>query len=114
MKFDKILTFILSKYANFIVVFSKNLITKFLEYTGINDYAINLVKKYQLPYGPIYSQKVVKLESLKTYIETNLANGFIKPSNSPISAFVLFIKKFNDSFQLYVNYQNFNNLIIKN
>ena len=56
----------------------------------------------------------MKLETLKTYIKTNLANSFIRPSQSPASALILFIQKKNGSFQLCVDYQGLNNLTIKN
>ena len=48
------------------------------------------------------------------YIETNLANGFIRPSKSPTSALILFERKLDSFFQLYINYQGLNNLTIKN
>ena len=44
-------------------------------------------------YGPIYSLGLIELKTLKTYINTNLANSFIYPSKSPTSAFILFIYK---------------------
>ena len=62
----------------------------------------------------IYSLKLVELETLKAYIETNLANGFIRPSNSAVGAPILFERKSNGSPQLCVNYQTHNNLTIKN
>lgn len=87
-----------SKYANFVDVFSKNLIAKLIKLTKINNYAINLIKGQQPSYGPIYSLKLVELKILKTYIETNMANGYIKPSKSSADASILFVKKCNDSF----------------
>lgn len=54
------------------------------------------------------------LKALKTYMETYLKTGFIHPSKSSADAPILFDKKFDGSFHLYVNYQGLNNLIIKN
>ena len=51
---------------------------------------------------------------LKTYIETNLASGFISPSKSPTSAPILFVRKKNGSLRLFVDYRGLNNLTIKN
>lgn len=79
-------------------VFSKNLVAKFLKYIGINNHIIKLVAGQLFSYTLIYSQKPVELEILKTYIETNLVNGFIKPSKPSISAHILFFKKPNSSF----------------
>ena len=56
----------------------------------------------------------VELETLKTYIETNLANGFIKPSKSLAGTPILFDRKSDGFLRLYVNYQSLNNLMIKN
>ena len=81
---------------------------------GINNYAIELVDDWQPSYGPIYSLGFVKLEILKACIENNLANGFIRPSKSPVRVLILFDKKPDGSLRLCVDYRSFNNLIIKN
>ena len=85
-----------------------------LERTKLNEHAIDFEDGKQLPYGPIYSLGPVKLETLQTYIETNLKTGFIRPSQSPAGASILFDKKPKGSLRLCVNYQGFNNLTIKN
>lgn len=56
----------------------------------------------------------MELETPKTYIKTNLANGIIWPFKYPEKAHFVFILKPNRSFYLYVNYQGLKNLIIKN
>ena len=56
----------------------------------------------------------MELETLKAYIETNLANRFIKSSKSPAGAPILFDRKSDCFFRLCVNYWDLNNLIIKN
>ena len=56
----------------------------------------------------------MELETLKTYIETNLANGFIRPSKSPAGAPILFERKLDGSLWFCVNYQDLNNLTIMN
>lgn len=43
----------------------------------INKYIINLIRGKQLPYGPIYTLHLVKLEVLKAYIKTHLQTRFI-------------------------------------
>ena len=92
------------EYSDFVNVFSPELALELLEHTGINIHAIKLVDDWQPPYGPIYSLALVKLETLKTYIEINLKNGFIRPSISPAAAPILFDKKPDDSLQLCVDY----------
>ena len=56
----------------------------------------------------------MKLETLKTYIENNLANGFIRPSKSSVGALILFDKKLDGSLKICVDYRGLNNLTIKN
>ncbi len=84
------------------------------ENTGMNEHAIKLIEGKQPPYGPIYTLSPVELEMLKTYIETHLKTGFIQPSKSPAGALILFDKKPDGRLCLYVDYQGFNNLTIKN
>ena len=64
----------------------------------MNDYAIKLVHNRQLSYEPIYSLGPVELKTLKTYIETNLANDFIKLIKSLAKAFIFFDKKLDRNF----------------
>ena len=105
---------VLNKYINFADIFTLNLVSKLLEHTEINDHTIELVDDRQLPYGSIYSLGLVELETLKAYIETNLANGFIKSSKFPAGTSILFNRKSDGSLQLCVDYQGLNNLTIKN
>lgn len=84
------------------------------EHTGMNDHAIGLEEGKQPPYGPIYSLGPAELETLKTYIETDLKTGFIRPSRSPAGAPILFDRKPDGSLCLCVDYRGLNNLTIKN
>ncbi len=103
-----------SKYTDFVDVFSPKLAVELPEHTGMNDHAIELGDDQQPPYDPIYSLGPVELELLKAYIENNLANGFIRPSKSPVRAPILFDKKLDGSLRLCVDYRGLNNLTIKN
>ena len=86
----KAFTKILTKYTDFANVFSPDLAFKLFKHTRINNHVIKLVNNQQPLYGPIYSLKLVELETLKAYIETNLANGFIRPFKSPVGAPIFF------------------------
>ena len=101
---EKATTKVLAEYSDFADVFSPDLASKLPEHTGINDHVIELVDGQQPPYGPIYSLGPVELETLKAYIETNLANGFIRPSKSPAGAPILFDRKSDGSLRLCVDY----------
>lgn len=114
LKADKVPITIPTKYLDFINVFSEKFAIKLPEYTKINTHAINLEKDKQPTYWPIYILEPVELETLKTYIKTNLANDFIRRSKCPTDAQILFDQKPNGIHWLFVNYPDFNDLIIKN
>lgn len=79
-----------------------------------HDHAIDLVDGMQPPYGPIYSLSKNELSILRTYIDKNLTDGFIKPSKFPSGALILFVPKSNGGLRLCVDYRGLNNLTIKN
>ena len=84
------------------------------ENTGINKYTIKLEKDKQPLFRPIYSLRLVEIETLKTYIKTNLANSFIWLLKSPVRALILYDRTPNKSLCLYIDYWGFNNITIKN
>ena len=112
--FNKALTEVLAEYSDYSNVFSAEYVAKLPENTGMNEHAIKLEEGKQPPFGPIYSLGLVELETLRTYIKTYLANGFIRPSKSPAGALILFDKKPDRYLRLCVNYRGLNNLTIKN
>ena len=112
--FDKAPTKVLAEYFDYSNVFSAENAAELPENTGINEHAIELEEGKQPPFGPIYSLGPVELETLKTYIKTNLANGFIRPFKSPAGAPIFFDNKPNGSLRLCVNYWGLNNITIKN
>ena len=104
---------ILEEYLDFANVFSEKNVLVLLERTKFNKYVIDLEDGKQLPYRLIYSLSPVELETLKTYIETYLKTGFIQPFKSSAGASILFDKKPDSSFRLYIDYRDLNNLTIK-
>ena len=113
LKVDKDFTKVFSKYADFADIFLLKLAVELSKYLRINNHAIKFADKY-LPYNPIYSLGLVKLETWKTCIENNLVNDFIRPFKFPARAPIFFDKKPDRSLELYINYRGLNNLIIKN
>ena len=103
-----------TKYSDFANIFLEKSANVFPERTGANEHAIELEESKQPLYGPIYSPRPVKLETLKTYIETNLSNGFIQALKLPAGALILFVHKPDGSFCFCVDYRELNNLTIKN
>ena len=112
--FDEAPTEVPAEYSDYSDVFLAENAAELPENTGINEHAIELEEGKQPPFGPIYSLGPVELEMLKTYIKTNLANGFIRPSKFPAGAPILFDRKPDGSFRLCVDYRGLNNITIKN
>ena len=112
--FNQALIKVSAEYSDYSNVFSAEHAAELPENTRMNEHAIKLEEGKQPPFGPIYSLGPVELETLKTYIETNLANGFIRPSKSPAGAPILFDRKPDRSLRLCVDYWGLNNLTIKN
>ena len=67
------------------------------ELTGTNDHTIDLDSGLASA-RPIPNLGLLDLEILKTYLETNLAHGFICPSKSPARAPILLVRKPDGSF----------------
>ena len=66
-----------AKYLDFADVFSKESAEVFPEQTEVNEQAIKIEKNKQPPYKLLYNLSPIELKTLKTYIKTNLASGFI-------------------------------------
>ncbi|GJT02781.1 hypothetical protein Tco_0823950 [Tanacetum coccineum] len=54
------------------------------------------------------------MKELSDQLQELSNKGFIRPSSSPWGAPVLFVKKKNGSFQMYIDYKELNKLTIKN
>ena len=103
-----------NEYSNFINVFLEEKALILQECDELNKYTINLEDGKQPSYGSIYSPGPIELKTFKTYIETHLKIRFIQPFKSLTRTPILFDKKPDGNFRLCVDYQGFNNLIIKN
>ena len=101
--FNEASTEVPAVYSDYSNVFSAEYVAKLPENTRVNEHAIKLEEGKQPSFRPIYSLGLVELEILKTYIKTNLANGFIRPSKSPAGAPILFDRKLDRSFRLCVD-----------
>jgi len=68
------------------------------------DHAIDLEPGYKLPYGRIYNLSEFELKTLKAYIDTHLASGFVQWSSSPAAAPILFPIEKDGGQRLCVDY----------
>ena len=112
--FNKAPTKISVEYSDYNNVFLAENAKKLSKNTRMNEHTIKLEESKQPLFRPIYNLGPVELETLKTYIKINLANGFIQPSKSPAGALIPFDQKLDGSLYLYVDYWKLNNITIKN
>lgn len=75
--FDDASIIILVECFNYNNVFLVEYVVELSKHTRMNNYSIKLKEGKQLSFSPIYSLEPIELETLKTYIKTNLANDFI-------------------------------------
>ena len=101
--FNKAITEVLVEYSNYNDVFLAKYVAKLPKNIEMNKYTIKLEEGKQLPFGSIYSLRLVELKTLKTYIKINLASSFIQPSKSLAKTFILFDKKPDKNLRLCVN-----------
>jgi hypothetical protein len=79
------------------------------------DHSIPLEPGASVPFGPLYTHSQKELEELREYIDENLKKGFIRRSESPAGAPVLFVpKKDSKKLRLCVDYRSLNKVTIKN
>lgn len=100
-----------SRYQDYAKVFSKLEAAKLPPHRPY-DHKIPLQEGTTVPYGPMYSMSKLELETLHEYIQDNLAKGFIRRSESPAGAPVLFVKKKDGSLRLCVDYRGLNKITI--
>ena len=112
--FDEASTKIPAEYSDYSNVFLAKNAVELPKNIKMNKHAIELEEGKQRSFGPIYSLRPVELETLKTYIEINLANGFICPFKFPTGALILFDRKLDRSLCLCIDYWGLNNITIKN
>ena len=95
------------EYHNFVDVFSK---TKagVLAHHCPYDLKITLEEGASPPLRPIYSLSQEELLALRKFIDENTAMGFIRPSQSPHRAPVLFIRKKDGLLHLCCDFQGIN------
>ncbi|KAH0603992.1 uncharacterized protein H6S33_007023 [Morchella sextelata] len=79
-----------------------------------HDIEIVLEEGKRPPYGPIYGLSQIELKALREYLDENLPKGFIRASESPAGAPILFVKKNDGTLRLCVDYRGLNAITIKN
>ena len=67
-----------------------------------------------LVHRPLYKMSPLELEEAKKQIESMLEHGFVRPSDSPYGALVLFVPKKDGSLWFYIDYHWLNKKTGKN
>jgi len=108
-----ILQILPQEYHEFASVFSKTESIKLPEHRKY-DMAIEIEEGKTIPWGPIYSLSEPELKALKSYLDENLAQGYIQPSKSRCSAPIFFVKKKSGELRPVVDYRGLNRVTVKN
>ena len=101
------------EYADFADVFAKSSADKLPPSRPGFDLAIDLMPNTNPPYLPIYSLAPPELTTLKDYIDDMLAKGFIRISQSPAGAPVMFVPKPDNTLRLCVDFRKLNAITVK-
>ena len=78
------------------------------------DHKIELLPGKTPPWGPLYKMSPGELEVLKEWLEQNLQKGWIRASQSPAAAPVLFARKPGGGLRLCVDYRRLNEITRRN
>jgi len=78
------------------------------------DHAIELVPGSEPKSSKVYPLSPVEQKELDSFLEENLRTGRIRPSKSPMTAPVFFIKKKDSSLWLVQDYRALNSMTVKN
>ncbi|KAI2660465.1 Transposon Tf2-6 polyprotein [Labeo rohita] len=77
------------------------------------DCAIDLIPGAAPPRGRIFPLSQAESAAMNTYIQEELAKGFIRPSTSPASVGFFFVKKKDGGLRPCIDYRALNDLTIK-
>ncbi|GBG61026.1 hypothetical protein CBR_g18621 [Chara braunii] len=77
-------------------------------------HSIHLVPDYHVHHQTPYRLSIPEDTELKRHLEEILRSGFIKPSNSPWGAPVLFARKADETLRLCINSRGLNHYTVKN
>jgi len=94
------------RYKNDVDVFASDIAEILPPHRPI-DHVINLESPFNLPYGQIYILLEAKLQTVKAYVETMLANEFIHQLSWPASP-ILFATKKDGALRLCFEYEALN------
>ncbi|KAK3516483.1 hypothetical protein QTP70_018758 [Hemibagrus guttatus] len=77
------------------------------------DCAIDLIPGEPVPKGRIYSLSIPEEKAMEEYIQEALAQGYIRPSNSPAASSFFFVAKKDGGLRPCIDYQALNQITVK-
>ncbi|KAL0160140.1 hypothetical protein M9458_043865, partial [Cirrhinus mrigala] len=101
-----------TEYQDLIEAFSQTKATQLPPHRP-GDCAIDLIPGSTPPKGRVYPLSQPESEAMNTYIQEELAKGFIRPSTSPASAGFFFVKKKDGGLRPCIDYRALNDITIK-
>lgn len=101
-------------YKKFVNIFNKVVKDILSLYKENLNHVINFKFNTTLFFDFLYNLSKKELIMLKNYINKNLTSDFINRFKFLVETLILFVKKFDDSLRLCVNYLNLNAIFIKN
>jgi hypothetical protein len=78
------------------------------------EFTIDILPKVSPIAQPPYRMAPKELDELKIQLQELLDKGFIRPSNSPWGAPILFVKKKDGTLRLCIDYRQLNKVTVKN
>ncbi|PIL36423.1 hypothetical protein GSI_00111 [Ganoderma sinense ZZ0214-1] len=101
------------QYHEYLRVFSKEASERLPDH-GPYDHAIELVPDARMFHSKVYPLSPSEQVELDKFINENLAKGYIQESKSPMSSPFFFVKKKDGSLRPVQDYQQLNDITIKN
>ncbi|KAI2661141.1 Transposon Tf2-6 polyprotein [Labeo rohita] len=101
-----------TEYQDLLEAFSRTRATQLPPHRP-GDCAIDLIPGATPPRGRIFQLSQAESEAMRTYIQEELAKGFIRPSTSPTSAGFFFVKKKDGGLRPCIDYRGLNEVTVK-
>src|SRR5260221_775719 len=101
-----------AQYHDFRDVFSKEAFDELPPWKAW-DHTIDLTPRTELPCSQMFPLSPAEQKELDDFLQENLANGHIHPSNSPMAPPVFFVKRMDGFLYLVHNYQRLNEQSVK-
>ena len=100
-----------AEYDDLAIVFSKKKATQLPPHRQ-GDCVINLQVNAALPRSHVYPLSQEETVAMETYITEALGQGYIRPSMSPVSSSLFFVKKKDGGLHPCIDYRGLNSITV--